>query len=109
MAKRSSDNEESESKKLCQEAVEPGPYSRMFFAGEQADDVFAIHKKWWGGASPLEIYFKTKELAEEFLERIKARDKADADQYSVVKMRRAEGSDQLLCDALICKRDPRPE
>jgi len=106
MAKRTSDGKDSGSKKLTLEA---GPYSEVFFAGEQADDVYAIVKSWWGGRSLLEIYFKTKEMAEEFLERVKKRDQVDADQYSVVMLRRAEGSDQLLCDALIWKREVRPE
>ena len=106
MSKRSNSSEPEESKKIC---LEPKAYSEVFFAGEQVDDVYAIVKSWWGGRSLLEIYFKTKEMAEEFLERVKKRDQVDADQYNVVMLRRAEGSDQLLCDALIWKREVRPE
>lgn len=109
MTKRPADGEGSEGKRVCEtpppdEEINTETYSKMFFSGEQVDDVFAIRKEWWGGNSLLEIYFQTREMAESFLELVRKRDKVDGDKYSVQMLRRAEGYDEELCKALIMER-----
>jgi len=109
MSKRSNSNEEQESKRVrpeipAGETLGTVEYSKLFFSGEQVDDVYIICKRWCGGSGMVEVYFKTRAMAEEFLELIKKRDRVDGDKYEVQMLRRAEGSDEKLCESLIMQR-----
>lgn len=90
MSKRSQDESEQESKRVCEEKTSTtGEDLQGFFDGEKPDDVFIIVKRDYSTAEPvLDVYLETEKAAKEILEAIGWRDKRDAKKYEIQRLRK---------------------
>lgn len=109
MSKRSQDESEQESKRVCEEKI---PVTiedlKSFFDGEKPDDVFIIIKRDYDTAEPvLDVYLETEKHAEDILEEIRARDQRNAKNYEIQRLRKLSPEKASLLEEYVSKTDPK--
>jgi hypothetical protein len=106
MSKRSNDNEEHESKRVC-DATAVDLY-KTFFDDESPDDKFVIVRRDYEDSGiVIEVYLETFELAEQVLEHIKKRDQRSADVYEIQRLRKMPQLIPEVIDPYIVKSEPK--
>lgn len=87
MPKRSQSEGEQESKRAKEESL--GDRLNTFFEGKRPDDVFLIVRRDYNVEIPvLDVYLETKKHAKDVLRAVKARDKRNAKDYRIMRLRR---------------------